>query len=66
VAVGRNPVCLLVPSHRVAGAGGKLTGYASGLARKQFPLDLEVDVAGERASRSEVAHVSPRRNVYIA
>ena len=49
-AVGRNPVCLLVPCHRVVGAGGKLTGYAGGLARKQFLLDLEADVAG-RASR---------------
>jgi methylated-DNA-[protein]-cysteine S-methyltransferase len=48
--VGRNPVCLLVPCHRVVGAGGKLTGYAGGLARKQFLLDLEADVAG-RASR---------------
>ena len=49
-AVGRNPVCLLVPCHRVVGAGGKLTGDAGGLARKQFLLDLEADVAG-RASR---------------
>lgn len=49
-AVGRNPVCLLVPCHRVVGAGGKLTGYAGGLARKQFLLDLEAEVAG-RASR---------------
>jgi methylated-DNA-[protein]-cysteine S-methyltransferase len=49
-AVGRNPVCLLVPCHRVVGAGGKLTGYAGGLARKRFLLDLEADVAG-RASR---------------
>ena len=49
-AVGRNPVCLLVPCHRVVGAGGKLTGYAGGLARKRFLLDLEAEVAG-RASR---------------
>jgi methylated-DNA-[protein]-cysteine S-methyltransferase len=49
-AVGRNPVCLLVPCHRVVGTGGKLTGYAGGLARKQFLLDLEADVAG-RANR---------------
>jgi methylated-DNA-[protein]-cysteine S-methyltransferase len=49
-AVGRNPVCLLVPCHRVVGAGGKLTGYAGGLARKRFLLDLEADVAG-RTSR---------------
>jgi methylated-DNA-[protein]-cysteine S-methyltransferase len=49
-AVGRNPVSLLIPCHRVVGAGGKLTGYAGGLPRKRFLLDLEADVAG-RASR---------------
>jgi methylated-DNA-[protein]-cysteine S-methyltransferase len=49
-AVGRNPVCLLVPCHRVVGAGGKLIGYAGGLARKRFLLDLEAEVVG-RASR---------------
>jgi methylated-DNA-[protein]-cysteine S-methyltransferase len=49
-AVGRNPVCLLVPCHRVVGAGGKLTGYAGGLTRKRFLLDLEAGVSG-RANR---------------
>jgi methylated-DNA-[protein]-cysteine S-methyltransferase len=44
--VARNPVCLLVPCHRVVGAGGKLTGYAGGLARKRLLLDLEAEVAG--------------------
>ena len=44
-ALGRNPLCLLVPCHRVVGAGGKLTGYAGGLARKRFLLDLEAEVA---------------------
>jgi methylated-DNA-[protein]-cysteine S-methyltransferase len=44
-AVGRNPVCLLIPCHRVVGAGGKLTGYAGGLPRKQFLLDMERGVA---------------------
>jgi methylated-DNA-[protein]-cysteine S-methyltransferase len=45
-AVGRNPLCILVPCHRVLGAGGKLTGYAGGLKRKRFLLDLEAEVAG--------------------
>jgi methylated-DNA-[protein]-cysteine S-methyltransferase len=49
-AVGRNPVSLLIPCHRVVGAGGRLTGYAGGLSRKRFLLDLESDVAG-RAGR---------------
>jgi methylated-DNA-[protein]-cysteine S-methyltransferase len=40
-AVGRNPVSIVVPCHRVVGKGGKLTGYAGGLKRKQFLLDLE-------------------------
>ena len=40
-AVGRNPLCVLVPCHRVVGAAGKLTGYAGGLARKRHLLDLE-------------------------
>ncbi len=44
-AVGRNPVCLLIPCHRVVGAGGKLTGYAGGLKRKRFLLDMERGVA---------------------
>jgi methylated-DNA-[protein]-cysteine S-methyltransferase len=40
-AVGRNPLCIVVPCHRVVGAAGKLTGYAGGLARKRHLLDLE-------------------------
>jgi methylated-DNA-[protein]-cysteine S-methyltransferase len=40
-AVGRNPLSILVPCHRIVGSTGKLTGYAGGLQRKQFLLDLE-------------------------
>ena len=40
-AVGRNPISLLIPCHRVLGAGDKLTGYAGGLARKTALLRLE-------------------------
>lgn len=40
-AVGQNPVSVVVPCHRVVGKGGKLTGYAGGLRRKQLLLDLE-------------------------
>ncbi|MDO5597744.1 MAG: methylated-DNA--[protein]-cysteine S-methyltransferase [Acidaminococcus sp.] len=40
-AVGSNPVCLIVPCHRVVGAGGSLTGYGGGLQRKVKLLELE-------------------------
>ena len=40
-AVGRNPISLLTPCHRVVGAGGSLTGYAGGLERKEALLKLE-------------------------
>ena len=44
-AVGRNPLGIVVPCHRVLGADGSLTGYAGGLERKRFLLDLEEPVA---------------------
>jgi methylated-DNA-[protein]-cysteine S-methyltransferase len=40
-AAGRNPIAVVVPCHRVVGSDGSLTGYAGGLARKRFLLDLE-------------------------
>jgi methylated-DNA-[protein]-cysteine S-methyltransferase len=40
-AVGRNPLCIVIPCHRVIGATGKLTGYAGGLARKRTLLEIE-------------------------
>lgn len=40
-AVGRNPLSIVVPCHRVVGKDGKLTGYAGGLDRKRFLLELE-------------------------
>lgn len=40
-AVGANPLSIIVPCHRVVGSSGQLTGYAGGLARKQFLLELE-------------------------
>lgn len=40
-AVGRNPVSIVVPCHRVLGTGGSLTGYAGGLERKTALLRLE-------------------------
>jgi methylated-DNA-[protein]-cysteine S-methyltransferase len=40
-AVGRNPISIIVPCHRVLGAAGALTGYAGGLDRKRALLQLE-------------------------
>ena len=40
-AVGRNPISILIPCHRVVGADGSLTGYAGGVEKKEFLLDLE-------------------------
>lgn len=40
-AVGRNPVSIIVPCHRVVGADGSLTGYAGGIERKRALLDME-------------------------
>lgn len=41
LANNRNPIAIIIPCHRVIGANGKLTGYASGLDVKEFLLKLE-------------------------
>jgi methylated-DNA-[protein]-cysteine S-methyltransferase len=40
-AVGRNPLRIVIPCHRVVGSNGKLTGYAGGLDRKRALLEIE-------------------------
>ena len=40
-AVGKNPVSLLIPCHRIVGSSRRLTGYAGGLERKKYLLELE-------------------------
>jgi methylated-DNA-[protein]-cysteine S-methyltransferase len=40
-AVGNNPIAIVIPCHRVVGTGGKLTGYAWGIDRKQWLLRHE-------------------------
>ena len=40
-AVGRNPILLVIPCHRVVGADGSLTGYAAGVERKRWLLEHE-------------------------
>ncbi len=41
MANNRNPIAIIIPCHRVIGAGGSLTGYAGGLDKKEFLLGLE-------------------------
>ena len=40
-AVGKNPIAILIPCHRVVGARGQLTGYAWGIEKKKWLLNLE-------------------------
>ncbi|KOS62315.1 methylated-DNA--[protein]-cysteine S-methyltransferase [Lysinibacillus agricola] len=40
-AIGANPILAIIPCHRVIGKNGKLTGFRSGLAMKEFLLELE-------------------------
>lgn len=54
-AVGRNPISVLIPCHRVIGSDGSLTGYASGLERKRALLALEA------ASPPLLRHAIPRQ-----
>jgi methylated-DNA-[protein]-cysteine S-methyltransferase len=57
-AVGQNPLCVIVPCHRVIGANGKLTGYAGGLARKRLLLERE------QAISPELPEVSPAPTLF--
>jgi methylated-DNA-[protein]-cysteine S-methyltransferase len=49
-AVGRTPVPIIVPCHRVIGSDGSLTGYGGGLQRKRALLDLEAATAADQDS----------------
>lgn len=48
-ACNRNPVPVIVPCHRVVGAGGRLVGFGGGLPRKRHLLELEARTALQRA-----------------
>lgn len=52
-AVGRNPLSIIVPCHRVVGSTGSLTGYAGGLDRKTALLRLEAPAAIRAAARGD-------------
>lgn len=59
-ANGANPVAILIPCHRVIGAGGGLTGYAAGIERKRWLLAHETSVLGQGLfALQEMAHGSP-------
>lgn len=40
-AIGKNPLCIFIPCHRVMGSDGKFHGYVAGIERKKFLLELE-------------------------
>ena len=61
-AIGRNPLSIIVPCHRVLGSNGALTGYAGGLQRKLALLRLE----GALPSVSGVAEGARRRQPHAA
>ena len=50
MAVGQNPIGIVVPCHRVVGSNGALTGYAAGVDRKRWLLELESRVASSVAA----------------
>ena len=49
-ANGRNPIGIIVPCHRVIGAGGALVGYAGGMDRKRWLLEHEREVLARTGS----------------
>jgi len=48
-ANGRNPICIIVPCHRVVGAGGARTGYSAGVEAKKWLLDFEASTQPVRS-----------------
>ncbi|HVS06698.1 MAG TPA: methylated-DNA--[protein]-cysteine S-methyltransferase [Candidatus Dormibacteraeota bacterium] len=59
-ANGANPVCIVLPCHRVIGADGSLTGFGGGLPTKQWLLDHEASVlASSIVSTPEWPHQQP-------
>jgi methylated-DNA-[protein]-cysteine S-methyltransferase len=51
-AIGRNPVSIVVPCHRVVAGDGALTGYAGGLERKRYLLALEASFSRTQEKRT--------------
>jgi methylated-DNA-[protein]-cysteine S-methyltransferase len=63
-AVGRNPLAVIVPCHRVVGKDGKLTGYAGGLSRKRALLELEARQRYLRAG-TETPHLMQQTSMAL-
>jgi methylated-DNA-[protein]-cysteine S-methyltransferase len=59
-AIGRNPISLIVPCHRVVGASGALTGYAGGLELKKWLLAHESELEGWVPMRESASLTLPR------
>ena len=53
-AVARNAIMLIIPCHRVVGAGGSLTGYAGGLDRKARLLQMEQAMISRNQAQEQV------------
>jgi methylated-DNA-[protein]-cysteine S-methyltransferase len=66
LANGRNPIPIVIPCHRVIGAGGGLVGYGGGLERKRWLLDLESSQAAPRLPLFEVGQVVVRDKQQVA
>ena len=49
-AIGRNPVCIIVPCHRIVASNGSLAGYAGGLERKRYLLAFEATRSNVKAA----------------
>ncbi len=60
LANGRNPISVIVPCHRVIGAGGALTGYGGGVARKRFLLRLEQGLTADYQAETAFADAPQR------
>ena len=58
-ANGRNPLCIIVPCHRVIGSNGSLTGYGGGLWRKEWLLNFE-SRAGQTSLFDEKANATTK------
>lgn len=66
LANARNPVAIVVPCHRVVGAGGALTGYGGGLDRKRWLLAHETSARATIPSRASGVEPAPSRRAATA